>query len=257
MYAGLNTQVETVGYIGNGAIMASEVNKSTGKPADIYWNLGMISSATLAISTDFVEMDDYMSGTLGVAMRQKTKTTVEVTMTLKSVSAENVALGAYSKVVKDAAESNKKHKGFAYKGKALVPDGIISKVDAVTADGGGLEFEEGVDYIVSNGHVFFPEASSIEDGLEVEITYSTVSAKRLEALINSDLNLKLVFDGFNISRSKSPVKVTMHNVSISPTTQRQLISNDYGELELKGVLQFASFANGPGLSGYFKEEHAD
>jgi len=257
MYAGLNTTVETVGYIGNGAVMASNVNKSSGKPTGGYWNLGIISSAVMAISTDFVEMQDTMSGTMGVAKRQKTKTTVEVTLNLKSVSAENVALGAYSQIVKDAAESNRKFSDIAYKGKAIVPDGIIASVESIKDMASSETLVEGTDYLVSNGHIFFTEDGTIEDGVEVEVTYSTVSTKRLEALINSDLNLCLVFDGFNVGQGKSPVKVTMYNVSISPMSQRQLISTEYGDLELKGTIQLASYVTGSDLSKYYKEEHAD
>lgn len=76
-------------------------------------------------------------------------------------------------------------------------------------------------------------------------------------MINSDLNLRIVFDGMNISRVHAPVKVTLHNVAISPMTQLHLMGSDYDSIELKGTLLLSKQAFGPGYSRYFKGEHAD
>ncbi|MGG5290015.1 hypothetical protein [Pseudomonas shirazensis] len=255
MPIGYNSPDNTVGFIGNGPALASLISKSTGKPLGGFFNLGQLSSALMAITADKVEMQDTMSGSLGVAQSKTIKTTVEATFTLKSVSAENVALGAYSSVVKDAAVANKTYTDIAYKGRSIVPDGIISSVTSITA--GGEPLVVGEDYVVSNGHIHFYEDGSVEDGTEVTVTYATVSTKRLEALIDSDIELCIVFDGMNVAKGKAPVKVTIYNVSLSPMAQRQLIGTDFGELELKGTVQLAKHITGAGLSRYYKEEHAD
>lgn len=255
MAIGFNSPTDTIGYVGNGAILASLVSKTTGKPVGGFSNLGVLSSASFAITNDKVEMQDTMSGTMGVVMSKTVKTTVEVTLTLKSLSPDNVARGTSGTVIKDAAGTGKTFTDLAYKGKSIVPDGVIAGVESVEANGQALV--AGEDYLVSDGHIYFPETSSIEDGAEVTVTYSTAATKRVEALTTGDIELCIVFDGRNFAYGNSPVKVTMYNVSMSPLSQRQLVGTDFGEMELKGTLQIAKHITGTGLSRYFKEEHVE
>ncbi|GEM_PF-2392597 len=255
MAIGFNSPTDTIGYVGNGAAIASLVSKTTGKPVGGFANLGMLSSASFSITNDKVEMQDTMSGTMGVVMSKTVKTTVEVTLNLKSLSPENVARGTSGTVVRDAAATGKIFTDLAYKGKSIVPDGVIASVESIEAD--GLALVEGEDYMVSDGHIYFPETTSIEDGTEVTVTYSTSATKRVEALTTGDVELCIVFDGRNFAYENTPVKVTMYNVSLSPLSQRQLIGSDFGEMELKGTLQLARHVTGTGLSRYFKEEHVE
>jgi len=53
----------------------------------------------------------------------------------------------------------------------------------------------------------------------------------------------------------TPVKVTYHKVSLSPAAQRQLLSEDYADQEIRGTLQVSKAVTGSGLSKMFKEEH--
>lgn len=53
----------------------------------------------------------------------------------------------------------------------------------------------------------------------------------------------------------TPVKVTLHKVALSPVAQRQLLSSDYADQEIKGTLQVSKAVTGSGLSKIFKEEH--
>ncbi|MCD1608629.1 hypothetical protein [Stutzerimonas kunmingensis] len=255
-FLGFNAPVEHIGFIGNSNALAEVISKSTGKPTGGAFPLGNITSALIDISTEKVSMKDMGSGSMGTLLEHTVSTTMSVTLTLGSLSPENIALGAYSDVIKDAAEVGKTFVGSAYRDRSIIPDGIIASVESITgAD--AVELVEGTDYIVSNGSIYFTPESAITDGEEVQVSYTTVNTKRLEAMINSDLNLRIVFDGMNVSRGNAPVKVTLHNVAISPMTQRQLIGSDYGSIELKGTLLLSRQAFGPGYSRYFKEEHAD
>lgn len=255
MTIGFNSPQETIAYIGNGGILASVVSKATGKPVGGFSNLGQLSSAAISITNDKVEMQDTMSGTMGIALSKTVKTTVEVTLTLKSLSPENVARGSSGTLIKDAATTGKIFKDLAYKGRSIVPDGVLSAVESVTV--GGEELIPGTDYIANDGHIYFPEDSSIQEGAEATVTYSSPATKRMEALTTGDVELCLVFDGRNFAYSNSPVKVTLYNVSMSPLSQRQLVGSDFGEMELKGTLQLAKHVSGSGLSRYYKEEHVE
>ncbi|WP_225919880.1 hypothetical protein [Pseudomonas khorasanensis] len=55
----------TIGWIGNGAVLASRIDKVTGKPKGGFFNLGQLSLAMMAITAGKVEMQDTISGSLG------------------------------------------------------------------------------------------------------------------------------------------------------------------------------------------------
>ncbi|MDW9402395.1 MULTISPECIES: hypothetical protein [Pseudomonas] len=55
-------------------------------------------------------------------------------------------------------------------------------------------------------------------------------------------------DGFNLAEDDGEVKVTYHKVSLSSAAQRQLITSDYGEQEIKGTLLASEAVSGRGLS---------
>lgn len=55
----------TIGWIGNGVVLASRIDEATGKPKGGLFNLGQLSLAMMAITVDKVEMQNTMSGRFG------------------------------------------------------------------------------------------------------------------------------------------------------------------------------------------------
>ncbi len=82
----------------------------------------------------------------------------------------------------------------------------------------------------------------------------SAAVDRIEGFINKSVDLMIVFEGFNVD-TDNDVKVTWYKVSLDPIAQRQLISTEYSDIELKGKLQISKAVTGVGLSKMFKEEH--
>jgi len=115
-----------------------------------------------------------------------------------------------------------------------------------------------VHFIASSGSIFIiadqPEVDGIAEEDVLEIKYMGAEVDRIEGFINQSMDVQIVFEGLNVSTGDD-VKVIWHKVSLDPAAQRQLISTDYSDLELKGTLQISKAVTGVGLSKMFKEEH--
>lgn len=252
-----NSPNETIGWVGNGALLVSELDAND-KPVGGWRNLGQISSALVALSSEKIEMADTMQGTLSAAQSLVIKNTAELTATMKSFSPENLALALYGEAVVDAAVPAATYQFTVNLGSLEVLPGIIEGNLSVQRDSDTLDVTE--NFTVNNSSIYTPADQSgftnpLVDGDVVTVTYDKASVKRVEAFINSSKNVALAFDGFNIANADKAVKVSYHKVSLDPAAQRQLISTDFAEQEIKGTLLASSAVNGVGESKLFKEEH--
>lgn len=252
MSLGFNAPDSTIGWIGNGGILISKLD-SNDQPVGGFFNVGQLSSAVLSLSSDKVEMQDMVYGTLGVAKSKIIKNTGEVTLNLKSFSPEVMELALFGQVTEDVAQAGATASAKAYRGRSIVVPGIIASVTSITD--GVDTLEAGTDYVVSNGSIYFPATSTVTDGNSVDIVYDKAAVRRVEGMVNTGVSVMVVFDGQNLAENDTPVKVTYYKLSLSPAAQRQLVSADYGDQEIKGTLQVSKAVTGSGLSKMFKEEH--
>ncbi|WP_145279518.1 hypothetical protein [Pseudomonas sp. URMO17WK12:I11] len=246
----------TKGWIGNGAVLISKLD-SLDRPVGGFSNAGMCSSAVLALSNERVEMRDTMTGSLGIAQSRITQNKAEGTVTIRSFEPKNLAMALYGDVIRDAAVA-KTVTRTAHLGASVVIDGIATEITSVKSSDGLTTYENGVHFLASSGSIFIiadqPAEDGIADGDELEIAYQGAAVDRIEGFIKQSMDVQIVFEGMNVSTSED-VKVTWYKVSLDPAAQRQLVSTDYGDLELKGVLQISKAITGAGLSKMFKEEH--
>lgn len=254
MSLGFNAPDTTIGWIGNGGLLISKLDAND-RPVGGFFTVGQASSAVLALSSDKVEMQDMVYGTLGVAQSKIIKNSAEATINLKSFSPEVMELALFGQVTEDIAETGATATAKAYKGRSIIVDGIIAAVTSVKVTGETEALIAGTDYVISNGSIYFPTGSTIADGDVVDVVYEKAAVRRVEGMVTTGVNVMIVFDGVNLANGDTPVKVTYHKVSLSPAAQRQLLSSDYADQEIKGTLQVSKAVTGSGLSKMFKEEH--
>ena len=251
-----NSPQETIGYIGNGALLVSALDAND-NPIGGFRNLGQISSAVLALSNEKVELADTMQGTLSTSQSITIRNTAELTATLKSFSPENLALALYGESVLDEEVIGAEYP-FLFSPESIeVVPGIISGNAAVIRLSDSTDVTDS--FVINGGSIYAKSYESEPNGLiegdELILTYDKATIKRVEGFISSAINVQLVFDGFNIANQDKSVKVTYHKVSLDPAAQRQLISSDFADQELKGTLLASNAVSGAGASKLFKEEH--
>ncbi len=161
----------------------------------------------------------------------------------------------FGQTTSDVEQVGATYTAMAYKNRSLVVPGVIAALTSVTVKGSPTPLLEGVDYVISSGSVAITKESTIVDGTEVTVTYDKSAVRRVEGLVNTGVNVMIVFDGINIGEGSVPVKVTYYKVALSPAAQRQLLTSEWGSQEIKGTLQTSRFVTGTGLSKMFKEEH--
>lgn len=242
----------SIGWIGNGAILVAKLDAND-KPIGGFYAIAHSSSAVLALTSDKVEMQDTTYGTLSTAKSKVIKNTGELTITAKDFNPEVMKLALFADVIKDTAAVEKTWTGPAYLGRSVVVPGMISAVTSVNVAGEPLDEDL---YRVSGGSVEFDIAAGFVDGAEATIVYSTRATTRLEGLTNSNMNVQIVFEGFNTGNEDESVKVTYYKVALSPAAQRQLVTADWADQEIKGTLLASKAVSGTGLSKLFKEEYA-
>lgn len=254
MSYGFNSPDNTIGWIGNGGAMIERLD-SNDQPVSGAMYVGQASSASLALSSDKVEMMDMTYGTLGVAQSKVIKNTAELTMNLKSFNPDVLALVLYGDVYKDVAVPGATASIKAFKESNAIVPGIISLLTSVTIKGEAEPLTEGQDYVISNGSLYFPKTSAIQDGDVVDVVYEKAAVRRIKGFTNTGVNVRITFDGTNLAADDAPVKVVYHKVSLSPAAQRQLLSSDYADQEIKGTLLVSKAVTGAGRSKLFVEEH--
>jgi hypothetical protein len=254
MSYGFNSPDNTIGWIGNGGVMIERLDSSD-QPVSGALFVGQASSASLALSSDKVEMLDLVYGTLGVAQSKVIKNTADLDITLKSFNPDVLALVLYGDVHKDVAVPGATASIKAFKESNVIVPGIISLLTSVTIKGEAEPLIEGQDYVISNGSLYFPKTSAIQDGDVVDVVYEKAAVRRIEGFTNSGVNVRITFDGKNIAADDAPVKVVYHKVSLSPAAQRELLSSDYADQQIKGTLLVSKAVTGAGLSKLFVEEH--
>jgi hypothetical protein len=116
------------------------------------------------------------------------------------------------------------------------------------------------DYTISrSGLVFLDNAkwehiTTSTTGLPIKVTYTPLGqGKMIEALMNSGIEYKLVFDGMNFSGNNRPCTVIAHRVKFSPTASAGFINPDnFAEFSLTAKVLRDSSITGSTLSKFFQ-----
>ena len=252
-----NSNDSTIGWVGNGAVLVSALDAND-KPVGGWRNVGQVSSATAALTSEEITMADTMRGTLADAQSMIVKNDVEVALTMKSFIADNMALALFGESILDPAVLADTYSYDVVLGSLEVLPGVIQGNVTVIRDSDSEDVTE--NFTVNGCSISTPADQSgfdfpLIEGDTVTVTYDRASVKRIEAFSTSYKNVAIVFDGFNLANEDKNVKVTYHKVSLKPAAQRQLISADYADQEISGKLLASNNVSGAGLSKLFKEEH--
>ncbi|MBH9742178.1 MULTISPECIES: hypothetical protein [Vibrio] len=256
-YYGQNTPDNTLGFIGNGNALAAFLDAKD-KPVGGHFSFGQISSLSIELSTEKASMQDTMTGSKGTAQETVISTEATTNFTLNSFHKDVLRPALFAKLYEDAEDVGKTMKATVNLGRSIVVDGIIKEITSIVRDSDSADVTE--NFIISNGSIYtdkdqsgFAEALVEDDA--VTITYTSLAVDRIEAFVESGINLQIVFDGFNIADENRPVKVTLHKVALSPSAARNLISTEYATHDITGTLLASKAVTGTGLSRLFKEEH--
>lgn len=246
-------------FIGGGVIYIQELVAGVPKPL---YPFGNADSFSFAIGEDKKTQRNFQQPGGGNIASQSAITDVTATINALSFQPGTLATALRSLVttlpsVAVVAEQARAFKDGFIK-LAKMPD--KGQTFTVTGAGGTPTYVNNVDYVIQRGGLLIPSASAITAadatnvGVNVLVTYTSLPTFKIEAITQSSIEYRLVFDGFNDADNGKAVSVVCHKIKFSPTQALDLISEDFGALPITFEILADDTITAGGLSKYFNVE---
>lgn len=234
-------------YIGKGSFSARVKGAAAGMLP-----LGNISAANVRVTEDKKELLDYQSPGGGQANALRRIQTVELGLTLRDFSADNIAKALFGAASVVAAATGATETVTAYED-ALTPLGKTGITNLVVKDvTDTTTYVAGTDYDLVRSSLWVYATGAITDGAVLHLTYDHPAQNVVEALVNAGLEYEVFLDGLNEAQSGKAVSIRFHRLRFGPVADWGLIADDYGEIALTADLLKDSSIVGAGLSQYMK-----
>lgn len=241
----------TQAYIGKGSVYIA-------KAGDPLTRIGNTSKLEFSFEEEKKEMADYENTGGGVADSISRIKAVKLALTVHKLSAENLALAlrGTSAVSAAGAVVDEEHANVQLGGLVVfskTPDTAIAYV--VTNQAGTVTYTAGTDYIVRRAGLEIPSGSAIADNSTIKVDYTALAAMKIEALTDTGIEVRLVFDGINEANGK-PMLVEAFRVKPGASKGWSLIGDDFSALEIEADVLKDESVTGGGLSQFFKARMA-
>lgn len=223
------------------------------------FSIGYCIAVDLAFETEKVDVSAANNGANTVVNEVVTSNKMNLTLTLRDVQPENVAIAMFGEASSHAAEVGRIETQQAYAGGTMKLDRFIDPegtAPVITSEDGGTTYVVDENYILNEGSVYWLEdqtgaTNPLVDG-NVKVTYDALKGIDIDALTDSNKVFGLYFEGENIAEQGELVKVNMFKVSLDPTENYNVMSTeDFATLTLGGtVLESKAVTSG---SKFYKE----
>ncbi len=236
-------------YLGSGKVYV----RVAGAAAGLRF-VGNVTDLSFNVTEDNKELKDRTQPGGGTYNEVRRIDSVEATIKMTDFSPENLAMAAYGAASAIAATPVTNEPHTAYRGgfvSTLYPIDTTATVTVNAAGSPATLYTAGSDYIVRGGGLEIPETSTIVEASSILVDYTPKAGDKVEALVAAAQEYEFVFDGLNEARSGKTVKITAHRVKFGPAAALALLSEEYGELEVKGKLLKDTTKNGTTVSQYF------
>lgn len=223
--------------------------------------VGNVSALTLSPQEDVKSIQDFTAP--GGNKRSETRrlTGVDFGYTFTDYSAENFARGLRADITTIAAGTATAEAVVAYPGGYTPLAKIATAITSVEPVGGGTPYTVNTHYELRDGQLYVPSTSTIPAPVSgapnCEIDYSFAAQKKVQALVNPNMQYEVLFVGLNEARSGKAVRVHLFKVNGSVLQEMALIGEDYLSGQINGSLLPDGSKTGDGISQYFTVEVVD
>lgn len=243
-------------YLGSGSILIREYGA-----AAPFLPIGNCSALNLSPQEDVKSLPDHTKPGGNKRNEVRRVTGVDMSYTFHDFSAENFARGLRADVTTIAGGTATDETAVAYKGGYTPLAKIATAITAVESVGGATTYVVGTDYELRDGQLYIPSTSTIAEPVagaaNVQVTYTYVAQKKVQALVNSNKQYEVLFLGLNEARSGKRVRVHAYKVAGGVLQQMALIGEDFGAGEINGGLLADTTKTGAGISQYFVADFED
>lgn len=242
-------------YIGSGMMLIREYGS-----AAPFLPVGNVSALTLSPQEETKSLLDSTQPGGNKRNEVRRLTGVDMSYTFHDYSAENFARGLRADVTSIAGGTATDEAVVAYKGGYSRLAKIPTAITAVESVGGATTYTAGTDYELRDGMLYIPSTSTIVNPVagaaNIQVTYTYPAQKKVEALVNANMQYEVLFEGLNEANSGKGVRIHAFKVNAGVIAQMAVIGDDYGAGEVGGALLSDSTKTG-GISQYFTVEMVD
>lgn len=200
--------------------------------------MGNCTALSFAIAQTEIAENDYENAGGGKRKSIKRITGVTASITSKNHDPLILALGLRGKVTSETdvtAITGEAHADVT-PGSLVVFERFPDLSKPITLKKGGTAIAAG-NYEARRVGVFILDgAAGVTAGDDITVDYTPLPEDRVEALTVSGDEYYLLFDGLNEADSGKPVAVEAHRVDFSPMAGLDLISDEFGNVELAAEL---------------------
>lgn len=239
-------------YIGAGKIFLKDLD-TTGAGFE---EVGNSSKFNLSVDSEVKRQKDYQTVGGGTIARVDRINSVGINITMKSISAENLARavnGTLSSVASGSVSETPEQVTAVLD--TLVPLEYLNPSSVVVKDSTGTTtYVSGTDYTATDDGIIPLSTGSIVEGATLKVTYSYDAQKVIQALMTTAKNYEVLYVGKNEFTGKE-VRVRVWKGRFGPGKELALIGDDFAEISIEGEA-LKDISKGTGISAYFKVEMA-
>ncbi len=237
-------------YIGAGQIYMREAGAAAPMIA-----VGNCSALKFSITEEIKSLKDFTQAGGGTYNEVRRIESVEMSMTLHDLNADNVARAVFGDASAIASGSVTDEAHTVYEGgftPTTFPPSLTGIVVKHTS--GSPTYVADTDYTVTEGGIIIIAGGGISDGDSIKISYTKLAGSTIEALLNAAQEYELFFSGLNDARSGKQVRVHAYRVKLGATDGLDLIGEEYWAGTQSGKVLKDSTKNGTTVSQYFKTD---
>lgn len=250
---------DTKGWLTNGtlyfAILDANDNVVSG-----YKSMGAISGVTVNFEVTKLEKSISLRGAKSKWLSVVDERNGTIELIFDDFTNENISKYTYGEVVKSESQTGKIETIKAYLDSTIPLKGIVS--GALTVKNGADTYEEGKNYEVNEGSIFFYSTAeqtakgaleNIAEGTVVTVTYDSKASSKIQSYIKDSLVVALYFEGRNIANNDNEVeKVLLHKVQLDPTSFPVLARDEIASVTVNGSLLPSKAIQASGESQYME-----
>jgi hypothetical protein len=185
----------------------------------------------------------------GTAARIDRIEAIELGMTFLSFSPENFALAVAGTATAVTSGTVTAEAATAYLGSTVRLAGPPSAITSV--NNGATVYTAGTDYEMSASGIYIPDGSTIPDAQAITVTYTRAAHSRIEAAMNSGVELEMAFEGLNEADTNKAVLFEAFRVLVPAADVVSFIGDDFAKQDYKAeCLKDAS--KGSGVSAFYR-----
>lgn len=229
-----NAGVTSFYYSGQGIMMLA-TRDANGQPEG-FRNVGNVSELSLNIDNTVFEHKESSTGARGIDLRIQQEVDAQVSATLESITAENLAVAIFGGTTATSAASVAAEVVTAYSGKTVALAHMDVSNVVVNGSGGTPTHVEGTDYTVNpeHGSLNILESGSIVDASDIEVDYDYADYNTVSALTAAAPERWLRFEGLNTAQGNEPVVIDVFRFQADPLNDFPIINDEVAQMTLEG-----------------------